>query len=40
MIEVAEILLHEADEPEFIGDLLDSDLLAGEKGASSIGLEA
>ena len=33
MIEVAEIVLHEADEPYFIGDLLNADFLAGEDGA-------
>ena len=33
MIEVSEIVVHEADEPDFIGDLLDADLLAGEDGA-------
>jgi predicted amidohydrolase YtcJ len=27
VIEVAEIVVHEADEPNFIGDLLDADLL-------------
>jgi hypothetical protein len=33
MIEVAEIILHKADEPDFIGDLFDADLLAGEDSA-------
>ena len=30
MIEVAEIVLHKADEPYFIGNLRDADVLAGE----------
>ncbi len=32
-IEVAEIVLHEADEPDTVGHLLDADTLAGEHGA-------
>ena len=31
-IEVAEIVLHEADEPDAVGDLLDANLLSGEHG--------
>jgi hypothetical protein len=33
MIEVAEIVLHEADEPDFVVDLFHADLLSGEDGA-------
>ena len=33
MIKVSEIVLHEADEPYVVADLLDADLLAGEDGA-------
>ena len=33
MIEVAEIVIHEADEPNLLADLLDADALAGEDGA-------
>ena len=33
MIEVAEIVLHKADEPYVVGDLQDADILAGEDGA-------
>ena len=33
VIDVTEIVLHEADEPYFVADLLDADLLAGEDGA-------
>ena len=33
MIEVAKIVLHEADEPDFVANLLHADLLAGEDGA-------
>ena len=32
MIKVSEIELHEADEPYFVADLFDADLLAGEDG--------
>ena len=31
-IEVAEVVLHKADEPDTVRDLLDADLLAGEDG--------
>ena len=30
MIEEAEVVVHEADEPDFVGDLFDADVLAGE----------
>ena len=33
MIEVTEIVLHEANEPDFFADLLNADPLAGEDGA-------
>jgi hypothetical protein len=33
VIEVAEVVAHEADEPDFVIDLLDSHLLTGEDGA-------
>ncbi len=33
MVEVAEIVVHEADEPNLLADLLDADALAGEDGA-------
>ena len=33
MIEVAEIVAHEADEPNLVADLLDADALTGEDGA-------
>jgi hypothetical protein len=33
MIEVTEIMLHEADEPDFVRDPFNADLLAGEHGA-------
>ncbi len=33
MVEVAKIVLHEANEPYTVADLLDADLLAGEHGA-------
>jgi hypothetical protein len=33
MIEVTEIVLHEADEPYFVANLFDADPLAGEHGA-------
>ena len=33
MVEVAEIIVHEADEPNVLADLLDADALAGEDGA-------
>jgi len=29
MVEVAKIVLHEADEPYFVANLFDADLLAG-----------
>ena len=32
-IEEAQIVLHKADEPHLLGDLLDADVLAGEDGA-------
>ncbi len=33
MVEVAEIIVHEADEPNLLADLLNADALAGEDGA-------
>ena len=33
MVEVAEIIVHKADEPNLLADLLDADALAGEDGA-------
>jgi len=33
VIKVSEIVLHEADEPYFVANLFDADLLAGEHGA-------
>ena len=33
MVEVPEIVIHEADEPDVVGHLLDADALAGEDGA-------
>ncbi len=33
MIEVAKIVLHEANEPDFVADLFHADLLAGEDSA-------
>ncbi len=33
MIKISEIVLHEADEPYFVANLFDADLLAGEDGA-------
>ena len=33
VVEVAEIIVHEADEPNLLADLLDADALAGEDGA-------
>ncbi len=33
VVEVAEIVVHEADEPNLLADLLDADALAGEDGA-------
>ena len=32
VIEVTEIVVHEADEPNVVADLLDADLLAGKHG--------
>ena len=33
MIEEAQVIFHKADEPDFIADLLNADVLAGEDGA-------
>ena len=33
MIEETQVIFHKADEPDFIADLLDADVLAGEDGA-------
>ena len=33
MVEIAQIIVHEADEPNLLADLLDADALAGEDGA-------
>ena len=33
MVKVAKIVLHEADEPDFVVDLFDADFLSGEQGA-------
>ena len=33
VIEVAEIIIHEGDEPDFLAHLFDADLLSGEDGA-------
>ena len=33
MIEETEVVLHEADEPDVVADLLDTDVLPGEHGA-------
>ena len=33
MIEVSEVVLHERDEPDFVVDLLDADVLTGKDGA-------
>ena len=33
VVEVAEIVVHEADQPNLLADLLDADALAGEDGA-------
>ncbi len=33
MVENPQIILHEADEPDLVGDLLDADLLASEDRA-------
>ena len=33
MIEEAQVVLHKADEPDFIANLLDADVLASEGGA-------
>ena len=33
MVEESQVIVHEADEPDFVGHLLDPDLLAGEDGA-------
>ena len=33
MVEVAEIIVHEADEPNVLADLLDADALTGENSA-------
>ncbi len=33
MVEVAEIIVHKADEPNVLADLLDANALAGEDGA-------
>jgi hypothetical protein len=30
VIEEAEVVVHEADEPDFVSDLLDADVLTGE----------
>ena len=32
MVEVSEIIVHEADEPNVLADLFDADALAGEDG--------
>ncbi len=33
MIEESQVIVHEADEPDVVGHLLDTDVLAGEYGA-------
>jgi hypothetical protein len=33
VIEEAQVVVHEADEPDLVGHLLDADVLAGEHGA-------
>jgi hypothetical protein len=33
VVEVAQIIIHEADEPNLLADLLDADELAGKDGA-------
>ena len=33
MIEEAQVVFHKADQPDFIANLLDADVLAGEDGA-------
>ena len=35
MIEEAQVVLHKADQPDFIANLLDADVLAGEDGAET-----
>jgi len=32
-VKITQIVLHEADQPDAVGDLLDADQLAGEHGA-------